>query len=128
MTGWKRCPSHKALRLLHVSPCASLAALCAIAALLSRSDSETWRRESLPAGEVQRYEAQYKFIQQICALYEEEPNDFGRLFTLIQEVRLTCFSHVVSEVWRTLIRLQGAHTLKQWSQYSHGSRSGKREH
>ena len=47
-----------------------------------------WRRESLPAGEVQRYEAQYRFIQQICALYEEEPNDFGKLFTLIQEVRL----------------------------------------
>ena len=49
------------------------------------------RRESLPAGEVQRYEAQYKFIQQICALYEEEPNDFGKLFTLIQEVNpLSC--------------------------------------
>ena len=46
-------------------------------------------RESLPAGEVQRYEAQYRFIQQICALYEEEPNDFGKLFTLIQEVKLT---------------------------------------
>ena len=43
-------------------------------------------RESLPADEVQRYEAQYRFIQQICALYEEEPNDFGKLFTLIQEV------------------------------------------
>ena len=51
-------------------------------------DKPMWRRESLPAGEVQRYEAQYRFIQQICALYEEEPNDFGKLFTLIQEVRL----------------------------------------
>ncbi|CAK0785827.1 hypothetical protein CVIRNUC_009039 [Coccomyxa viridis] len=50
----------------------------------------TWlatHRESLPAGEVQRYEAQYRFIQQICALYEEEPNDFGKLFTLIQEMQ-----------------------------------------
>ncbi|CAL5228334.1 g11443 [Coccomyxa viridis] len=44
-------------------------------------------RDSLPAGEVQRYEAQYRFIQQICALYEEEANDFGRLFTLIQEMQ-----------------------------------------
>lgn len=50
------------------------------------SYGEILRRESLPAGEVQRYEAQYRFIQQICALYEEEPNDFGKLFTLIQEV------------------------------------------
>ena len=64
--------------------------LCAIAVLFPRSHTEIWRRESLPAGEVQRYEAQYRLIQQICALYEEEPNDFGRLFTLIQEVRLTC--------------------------------------
>ncbi len=61
--------------------------------LPSRSDTgEVWRRDSLPAGEVQRYEAQYRFIQQICALYEEEANDFGRLFTLIQEVRRTRMS------------------------------------
>ena len=59
--------------------------------LLSQPHASAWRRESLPAGEVQRYEAQYRFIQQICALYEQEPNDFGKLFTLIQEVRLACF-------------------------------------
>lgn len=75
------------MRSHHYAP---VSLCCVPSGLLSRSDAWTLRRESLPAGEVQRYEAQYRFIQQICALYEEEPNEFGKLFTLIQEVRLAC--------------------------------------
>lgn len=48
-------------------------------------------RESLPAEELQRYEAQYKYIRQICALYEDDPGNFGKLFSLIQEVRAARF-------------------------------------
>lgn len=44
-------------------------------------------RDSLPPDELKRYETQYKYIRQICTLYEEDPSNFGQLFTLIQEVR-----------------------------------------
>ena len=44
-------------------------------------------RETLPKDEVARYEAQYRYIRQICALYEDDPGNFNKLFSLIQEVR-----------------------------------------
>ena len=43
-------------------------------------------RETLPQEEVARYEAQYRYIRQICSLYEEDPGNFNRLFSLIQQV------------------------------------------
>jgi hypothetical protein len=45
----------------------------------------------LPPEELKRYETQYKYIRQICALYEDEPNNFGQLFSLIQEVCLLLY-------------------------------------
>ncbi|CAL8471380.1 g10922 [Coccomyxa elongata] len=45
------------------------------------------RRNTLPPEELKRYEAQYKYIRQICALYEDDPNNFSQLFALIQEMQ-----------------------------------------
>ena len=47
------------------------------------------RRETLSAEDLGRYEAQYRYIRQICALYEDDPGNFNRLFGLIQEVRFS---------------------------------------
>jgi len=46
-------------------------------------------REKLEAEDVTRYEQQQEYIQQICELYETEPENFSKLMELIQEVRYT---------------------------------------
>lgn len=59
-------------------------------------------RNTLPPEELERYEAQYKYIRQICALYEDDPNNFSQLFALIQEV---CICSYLKLTFYTLAQL-----------------------
>lgn len=47
----------------------------------------------LPRGtaeEYEQYQRQHGFITAICTLYEQTPNDFGRLVDLLQQARSSC--------------------------------------
>eukprot|EP00955_Chlamydomonas_euryale_P112120 366112-Chlamydomonas_euryale.AAC.26 len=44
-------------------------------------------RESLSADELQRYTAQYGSIQAVCKQYEDDPSEFQRLVSLIQQMQ-----------------------------------------
>ena len=44
-------------------------------------------RESLDPGQLKLYEEQYGYIQQICAVYETDPNNYMKIMELLQEVR-----------------------------------------
>ena len=38
--------------------------------------------------EMRQYEEQYQHIEEILRIYEETPEDFGKLFNALQQVRL----------------------------------------
>ena len=43
-------------------------------------------RDTLSTVELERYERQHQHIQDICHLYETDPNNFTRLVDLLQQV------------------------------------------
>lgn len=54
-------------------------------------------RDKLQKEDLHRFELQYSYIRQICALYEDDPSNFGKLFSLIQEVSLP--RHLSDQSW-----------------------------
>lgn len=46
-----------------------------------------WRRKDVPEEDFKRFQAQFEYIQQICELYENSPNDSARLFALVQAMQ-----------------------------------------
>lgn len=49
-------------------------------------DFPAWSRGSLGVEEMNQYEEQFKHIQKILTIYENDPENFGELFTALQEV------------------------------------------
>jgi peroxin-19 len=45
------------------------------------------QRGVLPEEELTKYEEQYRYIQEVCALYEAEPTDFEKVVEAMQKVR-----------------------------------------